>query len=83
MVRFHCPWGRALAAVCALVPVLAQAELTVIYDSGQTQPIAPFLEVFDTDNESPQQNLVPKRPPLGAADLDSLLPIQSPGLISI
>ena len=85
MVRFycpfHCPWGRALTAVCcALLPVLAQAELTVIYDSGQTQPITPFLEVFETDNEFPQQNPVRERPRLGAADLDSILPIHSPGL---
>ena len=27
-------------------PVIASAALTVIYDSGNTQPIAPFLEAL-------------------------------------
>ena len=63
-----------------LVPAMAQAELTVIYDNGHTQPIAPFLEVFESDGELPQQSPVPKRPQLGAADPKAWLPIQSPGL---
>jgi len=69
-----------MAVAYVLVPVMAQAELTVIYDSGQTQPIAPFLEVFEVDDASVQQSAVPIKPPLGAADPEAWLPIQSPGL---
>ncbi len=63
-----------------LVPVMAQAELTVIYDSGNTRPIAPFLKVFESADEVPKQSLVQAKPPLGAADPEAWLPIQSPGL---
>ena len=66
------------------VPPLALGALTVIYDSGNTRPLAPYLEVFDevlapggTPSASP---VVPRSPELGAADLERLLPIQSPGL---
>ncbi|MCP3886120.1 MAG: hypothetical protein GY700_11740, partial [Propionibacteriaceae bacterium] len=51
-----------------LVPVIAQAELTVIYDSGKTQPIAPFLEVFESADGISQQRPVPTKLQLGAAD---------------
>ena len=78
MGRFSCHWGMAIA--CLWVPVMAQAELTVIYDSGHTQPIAPFLEAFGSADEIPQQSPVPIKPPLGAADPQAWLPIQSPGL---
>ncbi len=64
----------------SLAPVTAQAELTVIYDSGNTQPIAPFLEVFESADDISQQSPVPKTPQLGAADPEAWLPIQSPGL---
>ncbi len=73
-------WFRGMVAVLALYPAIAGAALTVIYDSGNTQPIAPFLEAFDAGDESPQQSPVPTKPPLGAADPQALLPIQSPGL---
>ena len=64
-------------------PALAGGALTVIYDSGETTPLAPFLEVFDegpAQNDWPQQN--PVTPNLGAADPERLLPIRSPGLTS-
>lgn len=58
---------------------VASAELTVIYDSGTTQPLAPFLEVF---GEAPAA--APRLPQpagqLGAAELSRLLPIQTPEL---
>ena len=41
--------GIAIAGV--LLPVMAQAELTVIYDSGHTQSMAPFLEAFAADDD--------------------------------
>ena len=69
-----------MAAACVLVPVMAQAELTVIYDSGNTQPIAPFLEVFESDDELPRQSPTISNHQLGAADPEAWLPIQSPGL---
>jgi len=69
-----------MAAVCVLVPVMAQAELTVIYDSGHTQPIAPFLEVFESDDDLPRQSPTISNHQLGAADPEAWLPIQSPGL---
>ncbi len=70
--------GLLVAGLCA--PILASAALTVIYDNGNTRPIAPFLEVFEADAAYPQQSPVIKPPPLGAADPKALLPIQSPGL---
>jgi len=69
-----------MAAACVLVPVMAQAELTVIYDSGKTQPIAAFLDVFESADELPSQSPVTIKPKLGAADPEAWLPIQSPGL---
>jgi len=78
----HCDryWFKGMLAVLALYPVIAGADLTVIYDSGDTQPIAPFLEVFETGDEFPQHSPVVKKTQLGAAAPESLLPIQSPGL---
>ena len=71
--------GHSLLLTFLLMPLLAQAELTVIYDSGNTKPLAPFLEVIQDISE-----IDPPPPPpgkqLGAADLDTLLPIESPGL---
>jgi integrating conjugative element protein (TIGR03765 family) len=75
-------WNRYWFAVAmlALYPAIAGAALTVIYDNGNTQPIAPFLGVFESADESPQQSPIPTKLQLGAADPQSWLPIQSPGL---
>jgi integrating conjugative element protein (TIGR03765 family) len=62
-----------------LVSAELSAELIVICDSGDTRPLGPLLEVFAAD-EPPVPRADPHRPNLGAADLDRLLPIQSPGL---
>jgi integrating conjugative element protein (TIGR03765 family) len=62
-------------------PALAVGALTMIYDSGESYPLAPFLEVFDEDpvqEDGPQASPVP--PSLGAADPERILPIRSPGL---
>ncbi len=80
MGRFSPNCRRLIVMSCLLVSVVGQAELTVIHDSGNTQPIAPFLEVFQTQDGLPQQSQVPTRPQLGAADPKAWLPIQSPGL---
>ncbi|MEW8523827.1 MAG: integrating conjugative element protein [Candidatus Thiodiazotropha endolucinida] len=80
MVRFNYRWWKSVVIAWLLVPVMVQAELSVIYDSGDTQPIAPFLEVFESADGIPQQRPVPAKPRLGAADPEAWLPIQSPGL---
>jgi len=53
--------------------------LTIIYDSGDTQPLAPFLEVFGESPESERVDAAAS-PSLGAAELRQLLPITSPQL---
>ena len=80
---------KAILLFLSLIPALAGAALTVIYDSGDTKSIAPFLEAFSStefslaQNETSQSNQTPQLtdpPQLGAADIESLLPIRSPGL---
>ncbi len=66
--------------VIGLISTLAGAALQVIYDSGDTQPIAPFLDVFESTEETVPQTPSIQKPQLGAADLTSLLPIRSPDL---
>jgi len=62
----------------ALAPLTAGAAVTVIYDSGATRPLAPFLESLDA---APLTKLpMTGAPKLGAADMKALLPIRSPGL---
>lgn len=82
------PWGwTLLAGLLATSP--AFAELAVIYDSGQTRPLAPLLEPLysaapQTD-ESPHTGN-PTRPAPnpghrpGKDILTRLLPVRSPGL---
>lgn len=70
---------KAMGVAIGLLPTLAGAALMVIYDSGDTSPIAPFLDVFESSVSAPPQRQI-QRPQLGAADLESLLPIRSPGL---
>ena len=71
---------RCVALAFALVSIHAGAELTVIYDSGDTQPLAPYLEVFDSADPVPRQSPTITLPRLGAADPEAWLPIQSTGL---
>ena len=78
-MRNNFRWGRCIGLVAVLVPLVAQAGLAVIYDSGNTQPLAPFLEVIEDSEVTPQQP-APTSNQLGAADLNTLLPIKSPGL---
>lgn len=53
--------------------------LTVIYDSGDTLPIAPYLDVLHAPDET-EEGIESSSPALGAADVAQLLPIHSPGL---
>jgi len=62
----------------------ALAQLTVLYDSGQTQPLAPLLEPLladQTPSSGPAESttLNPSSS-YGTAALRNLLPVRSPGL---
>jgi integrating conjugative element protein (TIGR03765 family) len=75
--QYFC-YGMAVIGI-GLAPMQVLAELTVIYDSGNTRSLAPYLEILN--DPGPIQNAPPKTgPKLGAADVKSLLPIRSPGL---
>ena len=64
----------------------ALADLTVIYDSGKTQPLSPLLGPLQADEMSstdPAEETNPDRSSksmLGPAVLSNLLPLRSPGL---
>lgn len=64
----------------------ALADLTVIYDSGQTQPLSPLLgplQADETPATDPAKASDPNRSSksmLGPAALSNLLPLRSPGL---
>ena len=85
MTRFfqYIRYGVMLIGM-ALTPVPAWSEVTVIYDSDDTRPLAPYLEIIDrteTAINPPSVTGAPNKPRLGAADVQALLPIRSPGLI--
>ena len=75
--------GLLLAIVAASS---ASADLTVIYDSGQTQPLSPLLGPLQADKTpatDPAKASDPNRSSksmLGPAELSNLLPLHSPGL---
>jgi integrating conjugative element protein (TIGR03765 family) len=66
------------------LPVTAFAQLTVLYDSGRTLPIAPYLESLQPIAAKGQSakvgNPSSETERLGAAQISNLLPIRSPGL---
>lgn len=71
--------ARLLFATLALWSGVAVAELSVVYDSGDTAPLAPYLEAFSELSAA----AVEAQPgdSVGAADLTRLLPIHTPALI--
>lgn len=72
--------GLILTGLCLMVVARAFANtFTIIYDNGDTQPLAPFLEVFGESPESERADAAAS-PSLGAAELRQLLPITSPQL---
>lgn len=74
-------WRSVLSVGIALTPVLAWSEVTVIHDSGNTRPLAPYLEIIDrTETTINPPTGARNRSALGAADVQALLPIRSPGL---
>jgi integrating conjugative element protein (TIGR03765 family) len=62
-----------------LLPALVAAEPTVIHDSGDTRPLTPLLEVL-AEREPIHPRAPSPRPDFGAAAVERLLPIRSPGL---
>ena len=70
---------RLLGLILFSVLQGSATALTVIYDSGNTQPIAPYLDVLNEPSETEEGD---ESSPLslGAADVAQLLPIHSPGL---
>ena len=71
--------GGGLLIGMLLMSVLAWAEVTVIFDSGQTRSLAPYLEILEP-NEHVNNSQPTRSHTLGAADIQTLLPIRSPGL---
>jgi integrating conjugative element protein (TIGR03765 family) len=63
-----------------LFPALVAAELTVIHDSGDTRPLAPLLEALGAKVPPGGERTDASYPDLGAATIERLLPIRSPGL---
>ena len=72
-------WALVVSCLLSLAAADLSAELTIIHDSGNTRPLAPLLKIFDAE-EPPVPRADPNRQNLGAAVLERLLPIQSPGL---
>jgi integrating conjugative element protein (TIGR03765 family) len=63
-----------------LFPTLVAAELVVVHDSGDTRPLAPLLETLGPNVPSGGLRADASYPDLGAANIERLLPIRSPGL---
>lgn len=80
MFRLERPVVFVVTLLCLLgTASVATAGLTVIFDNGQARPLSVFLGPLATaevDND-PADSVSQQ---LGAADLESLLPIRSPGL---
>ncbi len=71
--------AKLLVAGIGLWSGVALAELTTIYDSGATQPLAPLLEVFGAAPPAAPRLPQPSGQP-GAAELPYRLPIRTPEL---
>lgn len=79
MVRSAQAWFGFLSLVYLLASVSTHAALTVITDTGQTEPIVPYFEPFDAEDAMPEPQ-APDKSAIGAADPETWLPIRSPGL---
>jgi integrating conjugative element protein (TIGR03765 family) len=63
----------------ALAPVFAASPLTVLHDSGNTQPLAPLLAASGFDPEDEGTDLPPIAPPLDVV-LQQYVTVRSPSL---
>jgi integrating conjugative element protein (TIGR03765 family) len=66
----------ALGAIALAWMESAQSASIVVYDSGATEPIAPYFRALGSAPRAP----APASPPPGAGSLEALLPIHTPGL---
>ncbi len=64
----------------AILPSTATGALTVIYDNGNTRPLALYLESIQGPVAPRETLTTPDVPLLGAADPEQWLPIRSLGL---
>jgi len=65
--------------LCAVMPAFAATPLTVLYDSGDTLPLAPLLETSGFLLEPEDADLPPIAPPMEAV-LQQQVTVRSPSL---
>lgn len=70
-------WFGLLAALFVLLPTVTLAAAVVIFDSGRTEPLAPYFEAFEGEGDAPQAS--PARPAV-AAPFHISFPIHTPQL---
>jgi integrating conjugative element protein (TIGR03765 family) len=84
MVRFSYCGLIGVLVVVLILPVPSWAQLTVIYDTGHTESITPYLKTLQAADSqhltTAAGNPTPDSDLMGAAQLSNLLPIRSPGL---
>lgn len=68
-----------LVFLCALTPAFAASPLTVLYDSGNTQPLAPLLAASGFDPEDEGTDLPPIAPPMDVVR-QQYVTVRSPSL---
>ena len=69
-----------VGALSALAYGAAWGESRVLYDSGLTWPLAPYMAIFDEDLAAPAPGTSPEPPPpaRSGVTLEALLPIRTP-----
>jgi len=68
-----------LVFLCALTPVFAASPLTVLHDSGDTQPLAPLLEASGFEPKDEGIDLPPIALPMDVV-LQQTITVRSPSL---
>ena len=68
-----------LVLLCMLTPVFAAPPLTVLYDSGNTQPLAPLLAASGFATQAEAADLPPIAPPMDVV-MQQFLTVHSPSL---
>jgi len=68
-----------LLFLCALTPVFAASPLTVLHDSGDTQPLAPLLEASGFNQDAEASGLPPIAPPMDVVRQQTVT-VRSPSL---
>jgi len=70
-------WAVWLVAIAAAAEAM-ENDLTVIYDNGETRPLAPYFAPFE--QSAPRAPVPADEEELGAANLEALLQIRTPEL---